>query len=132
MILKGIIQSSSLANKMEMEAKLDEMMQPNPEQQAMQQAEFQLATATAQANLQKLESETAKNMSQAQKTATETQLMPVEVQAKLAQGLSANIRGDNTQNEFAQRAKIAELALKEADINSNERIAIAQMSRKMQ
>lgn len=132
MILKGILQSSSLANKMEMEAKLDEMMQPNPEQQAMQQAEFQLATATAQANLKKLESETAKNMTQAEKTATETQLMPVEVQAKLAQGLSANIRGDNTQNEFAQRAKIAELALKEADINSNERIALAQMSRKMQ
>jgi hypothetical protein len=56
----------------------------------------------------------------------------METQAKLAQGLSANIRGDNTQNEFAQRAKIAELALKEADINSNERIAMTQMSRKMQ
>jgi len=132
MILKGIIQSSSLANKAQMEAKLDEMMQPNPEQQAMQQAEFQLKTAIAQESLSKLQSETAKNMSQAQKTATETQFIPMEVQAKLAQGLSANIRGDNTQNEFAQRAKIAELALKEADINSNERIAVAQMSRKMQ
>ena len=132
MILKGIIQSSSLANKAQMEAKLDEMMQPNPEQQAMQQAEFQLKTAIAQESLSKLQSETAKNMSQAQKTATETQFIPMEVQAKLAQGLSANIRGDNTQNEFAQRAKIAELALKEADINSNERIAMTQMSRKMQ
>ena len=132
MILKGIIQSSSLANKAEMEAKLDEMMQPNPEQQAMQQAQFELQTATAQEQLKKLQSETTKNLTQAEKTATETQLMPFEAQAKLAQGLSANIRGDNTQNEFAQRAKIAELALKEADINSNERIAIAQMSRKMQ
>ena len=132
MILKGIIQSSSLANKAEMEAKLDEMMQPNPEQQAMQQAQFELQTATAQEQLKKLQSETTKNLTQAEKTSTETQLMPFEAQAKLAQGLSANIRGDNTQNEFAQRAKIAELALKEADINSNERIAIAQMSRKMQ
>ena len=132
MILKGIIQSSSLANKAQMEAKLDEMMQPNPEQQAMQQAEFQLKTALAQESLSKLQSETAKNMTQAQKTSTETQFIPMEVQAKLAQGLSANIRGDNTQNEFAQRAKIAELALKEADINSNERIAMTQMSRKMQ
>lgn len=132
LILKGILQSSSLANKAEMEAKLDEMMQPNPEQQAMQQAEFQLATATAQENLKKLQSETAKNMTQAQKTATETQLMPMETQAKLAQGLSANIRGNNTEDEFAKRAKIAELALKEADINSNERIALAQMNRKMQ
>jgi hypothetical protein len=132
LILKGILQSSSLANKAEMEAKLDEMMQPNPEQQAMQQAQFQLQTATAQEQLKKLQSETAKNMTQAQKTATETQLMPMETQAKLAQGLSANIRGNNTEDEFAKRAKIAELALKEADINSNERIALAQMNRKMQ
>lgn len=132
LILKGILQSSSLANKAEMEAKLDEMMQPNPEQQAMQQAQFQLQAATAQEQLKKLQSETAKNMTQAQKTATETQLMPMETQAKLAQGLSANIRGNNTEDEFAKRAKIAELALKEADINSNERIALAQMNRKMQ
>ena len=132
MILKGIIQSSSLANKAEMEAKLDEMMQPNPEQQQAQQQVQQMTMAKAQAEIEVLQSTAAKNMADVEQTSIENQLMPFEAQAKLAQGLSANLQGDNTEKEFAQRAKIAELALKEADINSNERIAIAQMSRKMQ
>jgi hypothetical protein len=58
--------------------------------------------------------------------------MPVEVQAKLAQGLSANIRGDNTQNEFAQRAKVAELMLKEKDINNRGKIVELQMNKNNQ
>ena len=132
MILKGIIQSSSLANKAEMEAKLDEMMQPNPEQQAIQQATIQLTAEKATAEIDEIKSRTMKNMAEVQQTGLETQLMPMETQAKLAQGLSANIRGNNTEDEFAKRAKIAELALKEADINSNERIAFAQMSKKLQ
>jgi len=132
MILKGIIQSSSLANKAEMEAKLDEMMQPNPEQQQAQQQVQQMTMAKAQAEIEVLQSTAAKNMADVEQTSIENQLMPFEAQAKLAQGLSANLQGDNTEKEFAQRAKIAELALKEADINSNERIAMTQMSRKMQ
>jgi hypothetical protein len=132
LILKGILQSSSLANKAEMEAKLDEMMQPNPEQQQAQQQVQQMTMAKAQAEIEVLQSTAAKNMADVQQTSLENQLMPIETQAKLAQGLSANIRGNNTEDEFAKRAKIAELALKEADINSNERIALAQMNRKMQ
>ena len=38
MILKGIIASSSLPNRAEMIQQLEQMMQPNPEQQQMQQA----------------------------------------------------------------------------------------------
>jgi hypothetical protein len=132
MILKGIIQSSSLANKAEMEAKLDEMMQPNPEQQQVQQQVQQMTMAKAQAEIEVLQSTAAKNMADVEQTSIENQLMPFEAQAKLAQGLSANLQGDNTEKEFAQRAKIAELALKEADINSNERIAMTQMRGKMQ
>jgi hypothetical protein len=58
------------------------------------------------------------------------QLMPAETQAKVISGLSQNIRGQNTSGEFEQRAKIAELALKEEDIKSNERIATLQMLQK--
>jgi hypothetical protein len=132
LILKGILQSSSLSNKAQMEAKLDEMMQPTPEQQQVQQVATQMQMAKAQAEIEVLQSTAAKNMADVQQTSIENQLMPVETQAKLAQGLSANIRGNASEDEFAKRAKIAELALKEADINSNERIALAQMSRKMQ
>jgi hypothetical protein len=55
--------------------------------------------------------------------------MPMEVQAKLAQGLSANIRGNNTEDEFAKRAKVAELMLKEKDINNRGKIVELQMAK---
>ena len=130
MILKGIIASSSLPNRGDMIQQLDQMMQPNPEQQQMQQAQMQLQTAAAQAEIAKLQSEATRNNASAQKDVVEAQLMPQETQAKIISGLSQNIRGQNTDGEFAQRAKIAELALKEEDIKSNERIASLQMLQK--
>ena len=129
MILRGIVENSSLSNKMEMIAKLEEMMQPDPEQQAIQQATVQLTAQKAQAEIKVLESTAMKNMADVQQTGIENQLMPMETQAKLAQGLSANIRGQNTQDEFAQRAKIAELMLKEKDINNRGKIVELQMAK---
>ena len=132
MILRGIVENSSLSNKAEMMAKLEEMMQPNPEQQQSQQAVQQLTLAKAEAEVKVLESTAAKNMAEVQQTSTETQLMPMETQAKLAQGLSANIRGNNTQDEFAQRAKIAELMIREKDINNKGKIVEMQMRKNNQ
>jgi hypothetical protein len=50
-LLKGIVGNSSLSNRMELIAKLDEMMQPNPEAQQVQQMQQQLAMQAAQANI---------------------------------------------------------------------------------
>lgn len=132
MILRGIVENSSLSNKAEMIQKLEEMMQPDPQQQEIQQATIQLTAQKAQAEIKVLESTAAKNMADVQQTSTETQLMPMETQAKLAQGLSANIRGNNTQDEFAQRAKIAELMIKEKDINNKGKIVEMQMRKNNQ
>jgi len=132
MILRGIVENSSLSNKAEMIQKLEEMMQPNPEQQQSQQAVQQLTMAKAQAEIQVLESTAAKNMADVQQTSLENQLMPMETQAKLAQGLSANIRGNQSEDEFAKRAKIAELMIKEKDINNKGKIVEMQMRKNNQ
>ena len=130
MILKGIIASSSLPNRAEMIQQLEQMTQPSPEQQQLQQTTMQLQMAEAQAQIAKLQSEAVRNNASAQKDVVAAQLMPAEVEAKVISGLSQNIRGDNTNGEFERRAKIAELALKEEDIRSNERIANLQMLQK--
>lgn len=130
MILKGIIASSSLPNREVMAAQLDQMMQPTPEQQQAAEEVKQVNKAKAIAEVKVLESTAMKNMAQAQQNTIETQLMPAETQAKIISGLSQNIRGQNTEGEFERRAKIAELALKEEDIKSNERIASLQMLQK--
>jgi hypothetical protein len=131
-ILKGIIANSSLSNRAEMEAALEQMSQPNPEQQQMQQAQAQLTMQTQQAQIKQLDASAAKDMADAQKTMVEAQLAPKEVEAKVISAVSRNLpsQDDAANKEFDRRVKIAELMLKEADLNNNTKIVELQMSDK--
>ena len=80
-----------------------------------------------------VQAQTAEAQARAQKYDIEAQLEPQVVQAKLAAALSTNLKeGGGDDAEFAKRAKIAELLLKEKDIVSNERIAAMQVNAKKQ
>jgi hypothetical protein len=124
LILKGILGNSSLSNRMELIAALEQMSQPNPEQQQQQQMAQQAAMAKLQADLALLQAQTQKATAEAQQTMVETQLMPEELRVKVVQAAATNLDQDA---DFAKRMKLADLMLKEKDIDSNERIAIAQM-----
>jgi hypothetical protein len=87
--------------------------------------------AQLQAQIQLLQAQAMDYQASAQKKSVEAQLEPTVVQAKLAAALSTNLdEGKGDEKAFEQRAKIAELMLKEKDINSNERIAMMQMASK--
>lgn len=124
LILKGILGNSSLSNRMELIAALDQMSQPNPQAQAAQQMQQEAAMAKLQADLALLQAQTQKATAEAQQTMVETQLMPEELRVKVVQAAATNLDQDA---DFAKRMKLADLMLKEKDIDSNERIAIAQM-----
>ena len=124
LILKGIVQNSSLSNRMELIATLEQMSQPNPEQQQQQQQQQQAVMAKMQADLELLQAQIQKTNAEAQQTMTETQLMPEELRVKVVQAAATNLDQDA---DFAKRMKLADLMLKEKDIDSNERIAVAQM-----
>jgi hypothetical protein len=131
-ILKGIVANSSLSNRMELIAKLDEMMQPNPEAQQMQQAQQQLAIQAAQAQIAVNTTAAEQNRAEAQKLMVETQLMPQEVQTKNMAAMTKNLpnQDDQAAKEFDKRVKIAELMLKEADIKNKSKIVELQMAEK--
>jgi hypothetical protein len=130
-ILKGIVQNSSLTNRAEMMAALDKMSQTNPEQQQLQMQQQMLALQTAQAQLALLQAQTADKAASAQQTQMETAMMPEEMRVKVVQAASNNLdQGD----DFGKRLQLADRILKEKDINlkaadiaSNERIAVMQM-----
>jgi hypothetical protein len=124
LLLQGVIQGSSISNREEIVSGLQQMSQPDPMQQQMQQ----LAMATAQATLQKTQAEAAKAMAEAQRAGAQAQAIPVETQIKAVEAANKPQGAD----PFAQVEKIANLALKEADIMSNERIAMLQTATKMQ
>jgi len=131
MLVMSVIDNMGLSNREEMIAQLQQLSQPNPEAQQAQQQQLQLQLAAAQAQVQLLQSQTQENQAKANKLAVEAQLEPQVVQAKLAAALSTNLEAGSADDaEFARRAKVAELMLKEEDIKSNERIAMAQMSAK--
>jgi hypothetical protein len=128
-LLKGIIGNSSLANRTELMTTLDQMMQPNPEQQQIAQMSQQLQMEQAQAQTASLQARAQRDQAEAQKTMVETQLMPEELKAKVISSLSTNIDGQQQDNEFEKRAKIAELMLKEKDINNKGKIVEMQMQK---
>jgi len=131
MLVSSVIDNMGLSNREELLSKLEEMNQPNPEQQQQQQQQQQMQMETAAAQLQVLQAQAVKYAMEAQQIKVETELEPQVVQAKLAAALSNNLHdGDGDDKEFARRAKVAELMLKEQDIVSNERIAMTQMKSK--
>jgi hypothetical protein len=131
LILKGILQNSSLTNRGELIQTLEQMSQPNPEAQQAQMQQQQLQMALLQAQIQDLQAKAAKSGAEAQQTQVETQLMPEKMRIDVIQSAATNL--DNG-DDFEKRLKLADMMLKEkqvnlkaADIASNERIATLQM-----
>jgi uncharacterized membrane protein len=135
MLVSAVIDNMGLSNREELMAQLQQSMQPNPEaeQQAQQaqQQQMEQQAQMAQAQLELVQAQTMEAQARAQKYSIESQLEPEVVKAKLAAALSTNLQtGNADEAEFAKRAKIADLMLKEKDIQSNERIATMQMQSK--
>ena len=131
MLISAVVDNMGISNREELMAQMKQASQPNPEQQQMQQQQMQMQMQTAQLQMQLLQAQVAETQAKAQKYAIEAQLEPEVVKAKLAAALSTNLQeGNADEDEFAKRAKIAELMLKERDIVSNERIATMQMMNK--
>lgn len=130
-ILKGILANSSLSNRGELMAALDQMSQPNPQAQQAAMQQQQLQQALQQAQVQEVSAKAAKEQAEAQKTMIEAQLIPEKHRVDIIQAASTNL---DKGGDFEKRLKLADMMLKEkqvnlkaADIASNERIAALQM-----
>jgi hypothetical protein len=130
LILKGILQNSSLTNRGELIATLDQMSQPNPEAQQSEMQQQQMQMALLQAQIEDLQAKTQKSQADAQKAMVEAEVAPQLAQAKFISALSTNLDEDNESKDFQRRVKMTELMLKQEDIQSNERIATLQMLNK--
>jgi len=133
MLVSAVIDNMGLANREELMAQLAQVSQPDPAAQQAAQQQQQLQLALAEAQLQLVQAQTMEAQARAQKYTIEAQLEPEVVKAKMAAAISTNLQAGNADDaEFEKRAKIADLMLKEADIKSNERIAVMQMQNRKQ
>lgn len=131
-LLRGILQNSSLSNREQLIQELEKANQPSPEAQAMQQKQQMLLDL----QIQEQQMKNAKLQAETQKLQVETELAPKELEIDYIAALTKN---SEDESEFGQRVKIAELALKEADIGekradreSNERITTMQVQAQME
>jgi hypothetical protein len=134
LVLKSIVQSSSLDNREELAVALEEMSKPDPQQQQMQmqQAQVQLElvqsqSAALQGQAQESQANAQESQAKAQKALVEAELMPERVKTDLVRTISANLPADSSEKEFERRARIAELILKEREIVSKEKMVDKQM-----
>jgi len=138
LVLKGIIKGSSLSNKEELAMALDQMLQPNPEQQQMAQMQQQAQIALLEAQVAELQgraqesqANAQESLAKAQKTAVETQLMPEKMRIDVVQAASTNL-AEQTTDDFERRLKVANILLKDREIKTKENIVEAQMNKKVQ
>jgi hypothetical protein len=132
LILKGVIQNSSLSNRAEMIEALDKMSQPDPQAQEMQQMQQQLQLQSVQAQIAVNTTQAERNKAEAMNTMVETQLKPQEVQAKIVASTTQNLPNNDAlaAQEFDRRVKIADLMLKEKDIENKLKVVELQTASK--
>ena len=128
MVMKAIIENSGLNNREEMIAQLSQMMQGDPVQEQAQQMALQTEFQRQQLELANLQADIQLKQARAQKEQVDTQLKPAELQANIAASASKYL-GDsqNATAEFERRVKVANLALKEKDIDTKREIANLQV-----
>jgi uncharacterized protein YqfA (UPF0365 family) len=95
----------------------------------MEQMQAQLAMQAAQAQIAVQTTQAEENKANAVKLSMEAQLMPQEVQAKVLGATTKNLpnEDDLASREFDKRVKLAELILKESDIQNKAKIVEMQM-----
>ncbi len=118
-LIQSIIDNMNLSNREELIAAMQQAQQPNPEaQQAAMQAQ-QAQLAFQQSQTAALAAQAQESQARAQKYSVEAQLEPQEVEIKRIEAITRNLQaGDQDDKEFERRLKVAEVALKEKQVDS--------------
>jgi hypothetical protein len=123
-ILTAIIENSGLENREELIQQLQQLSQPSEQEQMAQQLQMQ----AAQLELADKQADVQLKQAKAQSEVVEAQLKPAEVQARIAASASKYLSdAQDPTKEFERRVKIADLALKEKDIDTKADIARLQV-----
>ena len=127
-LVQSIVDNMNLSNREELIAKIQQASQPNPQAQQAQMQQQQLMMAKEQAALEYIKAQTAEVMTRVQQNQVETELLPFEAKAKMAAAISTNLdAGTGDDKAFEQRAKVADLMLKEKDLGIKEEAMRNQM-----
>lgn len=127
LILRSYVDNSSIHNRAQLLAAMDQASQPNPQAQQAQQQAMQMDMAAKQADVQEKQARAKKTMAEAQKVQAETQFIPVKAQAEVIAATTNNLADDPNDKAFEQRLALTDRILKEREIKTKEQIVEKQM-----
>ena len=117
-LIESIVDNMSLANREEIIARIKQANQPNPQMQQAQMQQQQLMMEKEMATLEYIKAQTQEVRSRVEQNNLETELLPFEAESERIRSMSVGMRDeDPTQTDFEQKTKVAELALKEKDLD---------------
>ena len=118
-LIQSIIDNMNLSNREELIASMQQAQQPNPEAQQAAQATQQAQLEFQQSQTAALAAQAAESQARAQKYTVEAQLAPQELEIEKIEAITRNIKeGDADDKAFKQRLEIANVALKEKQVNN--------------
>ena len=117
-LIQSIVDNMNLSNRDEITQALQSAQQPNPEAQQAQQQAMQVEMAFKQAQTAVLQAQAGESTARAQKLTVEAQAVPYELEIdKIKAVSSAMDKGDAGDKEFERKLKVADLQLKEKQLN---------------
>ena len=118
-LIQSIIDNMNLSNREELIAAMQQAGQPDPQAQQMAQVAQQAQIEFQQAQTAALQGQASESQARAGKYAVETQLAPQELEIEKIEAITRNLKeGDADDKEFERRMKVAEVALKEKNLNN--------------
>jgi len=119
MLIESIVDNMNLSNREELMAKIQQASQPNPQAQQAQQMAAQVALAKEQATAAALNAQAAEAQARAEKYKVETQFTSFDSETDRIKAIATQLKdGSTDEKEFERRFKIAQLLLKEKEIDN--------------
>lgn len=120
-LLESIIDHMNLSNREELIQALRQANQPNPEAQQAQLQQAQAQMQQMQAQIAAFQGQAAESQARANKYTQDAQIDQYKAETDRLKVLSSNLEpGDADEKEFQRRAKVAELILKERELELKE------------
>ena len=119
MLIESIVDNMNLSNREQVIESLRQANQPNPQAQQAQQAAMQMEMAQKEATIANIQAQTAEIMSRVEQNAIESQLLPLDSETKRLAVMAKGMKSE-TDKEFDKTAKIAELVLRERELEQRE------------
>lgn len=120
-LLESIIDHMNLSNREELIQALRQANQPNPEAQQAQLQQAQSQMQQMQAQIAAFQGQATESQARAQKYSQDAQIDQYKAETDRLKVLSSDLQpGDADEKEFQRRAKVAELILKERELELKE------------